>query len=91
VQAQRTGCFIDVQACFGKATEDVGAALGHFRHVPVVDGAAIVAQREGTSGRANAMRRTTSAQWPNSVCSDLRNLRRAGVLKYRSCTSTVVP
>ena len=44
-----------------------------------------------TSGRASAMRRTTSAQWPYSVCSDLRNLRRAGVLKYRSCTSTVVP
>jgi hypothetical protein len=37
------------------------------------------------------MRRTTSAQWPYSVCSDFRNLRRAGVLKYRSCTSMVVP
>ena len=44
-----------------------------------------------TSGRASAMRRTTSAQWPYSVCSDFKNLRRAGVLKYRSCTSTVVP
>ncbi len=46
---------------------------------------------KATSGRARAMRLTTSAQWPYSVCSDLRNLRRAGVLKYRSWTSMVVP
>jgi hypothetical protein len=92
VQAQRAGAFVDRQARLGKvAAQDVGAALGHLAHVPVVDGAAVVGQAECTSGRASAMRRTTSAQWPYSVCSDFRNLRRAGVLKYRSCTSIVVP
>ncbi len=44
-----------------------------------------------TSGRASAMRRNTSLQWPNSVASVRRNLRRAGVWKYRSDTCTVVP
>src|SRR5205823_3322887 len=42
-------------------------------------------------GRASAMRVKTSSQWPNSVGSVRRNLRRAGVLKYRSATTTVVP
>jgi len=46
---------------------------------------------KATSGRDSAMRRTTSAQWAYSVASDLRNLRRAGVLKNRSATVTVVP
>ncbi len=44
-----------------------------------------------TSGRASAARRIISRQWPNSVCSLFRNLRRAGVLKYSSRTSIVVP
>ena len=44
-----------------------------------------------TSGRARAWRRTASTQWANSVASVLRNLRRAGVLKNSSLTSTVVP
>src|SRR3954471_18894431 len=42
-------------------------------------------------GRASAMRRKTSSQWPNSVPSVFRNFRRAGVLKYSSSTVTVVP
>src|SRR6267378_1437585 len=37
------------------------------------------------------MRLKSSSQWPNSVASLRRNLRRAGVLKYRSATVTVVP
>src|SRR5881392_2141992 len=37
------------------------------------------------------MRRKSSSQCPNSVASLRRNLRRAGVLKYRSATVTVVP
>ena len=37
------------------------------------------------------MRRNASSQCANSVCSDLRNLRRAGVLKYSSRTSMRVP
>ncbi len=44
-----------------------------------------------TSGRASAWRRTASSAWASSVASVLRNLRRAGVLKNSSCTSTVVP
>jgi hypothetical protein len=44
-----------------------------------------------TSGRASAWRRTASTQWASSVASVLRNLRRAGVLKNSSFTSTVVP
>ena len=44
-----------------------------------------------TSGRASAWRRTDSMQCASSVASVLRNLRRAGVLKNSSFTSTVVP
>jgi hypothetical protein len=44
-----------------------------------------------TSGRASAARRIISRQCPSSVCSLFRNLRRAGVLKYSSRTSIVVP
>jgi hypothetical protein len=44
-----------------------------------------------TSGRASAWRRTASMQCASSVASVLRNLRRAGVLKNSSLTSTVVP
>ena len=44
-----------------------------------------------TSGRASAWRRTASTQCASSVASVLRNLRRAGVLKNSSRTSTVVP
>ena len=44
-----------------------------------------------TSGRASAWRRTASMQCASSVLSDLRNLRRAGVAKNSSRTSTVVP
>ena len=44
-----------------------------------------------TSGRASAWRRTASMQWANSVASVFKNLRRAGVLKNSSFTSTVVP
>ena len=44
-----------------------------------------------TSGCASAMRRKASSQWPYSVASVRRNLRRAGVLKNSSFTVTVVP
>ena len=44
-----------------------------------------------TSGRASAWRRTASMQCASSVASVFRNLRRAGVLKNSSFTSTVVP
>ena len=44
-----------------------------------------------TSGRAKAWRRTASSACASSVASVLRNLRRAGVLKKSSRTSTVVP
>jgi hypothetical protein len=44
-----------------------------------------------TSGRASAWRRTASTQCASSVASLFRNLRRAGVLKNSSLTSTVVP
>ena len=44
-----------------------------------------------TSGRARAWRRTDSMQCASSVASLLRNLRRAGVLKNSSLTSSVVP
>ena len=44
-----------------------------------------------TSGRARAWRRTASTQWASSVASVFKNLRRAGVLKNSSRTSTVVP
>ena len=44
-----------------------------------------------TSGRAKAWRRTASMQCDSSVASDFKNLRRAGVLKNNSFTSTVVP
>jgi hypothetical protein len=46
---------------------------------------------KATSGRASAWRRTASRQCANSVASVLRNLRRAGVAKNSSRTSTVVP
>src|SRR5690554_3365075 len=54
-------------------------------------GTAVVTQIKATSKRDNARRLTTSSRWPNSVFSVRRNLRRAGVLKNRSRTSTVVP
>ena len=44
-----------------------------------------------TSGRASAWRRTDSMQCASSVASLFRNLRRAGVLKNSSLTSSVVP
>ena len=44
-----------------------------------------------TSGRASAWRRNASVQCASSVASLFRNLRRAGVLKNSSLTSTVVP
>ena len=44
-----------------------------------------------TSGRASAWRRTDSRQCAISVASVFRNLRRAGVLKKSSLTSTEVP
>ncbi len=44
-----------------------------------------------TSKRASARRLMTSCRWSNSVFSARRNLRRAGVLKNRSRTSTLVP
>ena len=44
-----------------------------------------------TSKRASARFLATSSRWPNSVRSVRRNFRRAGVLKNRSRTSTVVP
>ena len=44
-----------------------------------------------TSGRARAWRRTASMQCASSVLSLFKNLRRAGVEKNSSLTSTVVP
>ena len=44
-----------------------------------------------TSGRASATRTTASLAWPDSAGADFMNFRRAGVLKKRSRTSTVVP
>ncbi len=44
-----------------------------------------------TAGCASAMRRNASSQWPHSVASARRNLRRAGVLKKSSSTVTLVP
>ena len=44
-----------------------------------------------TPGWASAWRRTASTQWASSVASVFRNLRRAGVAKNSSRTSTVVP
>ena len=44
-----------------------------------------------TSGRTSAWRRTASTQCASSVDSVFRNLRRAGVLKNSSRTSTLVP
>ncbi len=44
-----------------------------------------------TSGRDSAMRLKVSSHQANSVLSLLRNLRRAGVLKYSSRISTLVP
>ena len=38
-----------------------------------------------------AIRRMTSSIWENSVLSVRKNFRRAGVLKKRLATSTVVP
>ena len=44
-----------------------------------------------TSGRDSAMRLNVSSHQANSVFSLFRNLRRAGVLKYSSRISTLVP
>ena len=44
-----------------------------------------------TSGRASAWRLSDSRQCASSVAVDFKNLRRAGVLKNNSLTSTVVP
>ena len=44
-----------------------------------------------TSGRDKAARSKAVSQWPNSVASVFKNLRRAGVLKYKSLTSIMVP
>jgi hypothetical protein len=46
---------------------------------------------KATCGRDSAMRAKASSQRANSVASLFRNLRRAGVLKYRSSTSIAVP
>ena len=43
------------------------------------------------AGTAAPCRSTISEMWPNSVGEPLRNFRRAGVLKKRLRTSTVVP
>ena len=45
----------------------------------------------GKSTLLRASRLTTSSRWLNSVFSVFKNLRRAGVLKNRSSTSSVVP
>ena len=47
--------------------------------------------RHSTSNRVNARLRSTESTCEDSVRSVFRNLRRAGVLKNRSRTSTVVP
>jgi hypothetical protein len=41
----------------------------------------VVLQREPDIGVRERMRRNASSQWPHSVASVRRNLRRAGVLK----------
>src|SRR5688572_26556211 len=55
------------------------------------DGLPLWDTRSSTSGRASASCRSHSSMWPSSVRSARRNLRRAGTLKNRSRTSTVVP
>src|SRR5690606_30628878 len=46
---------------------------------------------KATSKRDRARRFTTSSHWPYAVLSVRKDVRRAGVLKNRSRTSTVVP
>ncbi len=48
-------------------------------------------RRKATSGWASAMRSMASTQWPNSVASERRNLRRAGTRSNSWRTSIVVP
>ena len=48
-------------------------------------------KEKATSGRDSAMRLNVSSHQANSVFSLFRNLRRAGVLKYSSRISTLVP
>ncbi len=48
-------------------------------------------RRKAICGWARAMRSSASRQWPNSVASERRNLRRAGTLSNSWRTSTVVP
>jgi hypothetical protein len=47
VQAQRTGTLVERQAGIGEVVaEDMGAALGEFAHVPVIDRLAVVRERK---------------------------------------------
>ena len=47
VDAQRAGRLVERQARFGEViAQDVGAALGQFADVPLIDGAPVVRQRE---------------------------------------------
>ncbi|MCY1213704.1 hypothetical protein D9M72_254960 [compost metagenome] len=48
-------------------------------------------RRKAIWGCASAMRSMASTQWPNSVASERRNLRRAGTASNNWRTSTVVP
>ena len=65
------------------------ANASHLRHCSTSLPSCQIAKP--TSGRASAWRRTVSMQCASSVASDFKNLRRAGVLKNSSLTSTVVP
>ena len=67
-------------------------ALGASARAPLLRPALPSCQTaKPTSGRTSAWRRTASTQCASSVASVFRNLRRAGVLKNSSRTSTVVP
>ena len=50
-----------------------------------------LSSRNATAGAASARRRTAASAWSASVRGCLRNLRRAGVAKNRSRTTTRVP
>jgi hypothetical protein len=87
VDGHRVGQEILAQHVGHAALQRIVAGL----HAPLLDQLAFVPDGEAHAGRASAWRRTASTQCASSVASLFRNLRRAGVLKNSSLTSTVVP
>ena len=87
--ARNSGPSTSARRWSSAASGSLVSASRHLRHCSTSLPSCQIAKP--TSGRASAWRRTASMQWPNSVASVFRNLRRAGVLKNSSFTSTVVP